>query len=530
LTRILNRLYAISTYFGVLDTGWQRPCWALTAGVMAAAAMPPVFAVVFLIPGFVIFFKLLEAASSGRRAFVVGWWFGVGHFAAGLYWVSYAFMVEADVYGALAPVAVVMMAAGMALFTGLFAWMAAKSFKYIIASAARVFVFAALWVVVEWIRSWAFTGFPWNLMGTVWSFSDVMMQGASLFSVYGLSLLTVFMATAPVLIIKPGPVFRDKAVVAFAALSGLALFAFGYVRLPVMQSEFANATRLRLVQPNVAQKLKWKRELRARHVRQLIDLSLSPYQGKAADIVIWPEAAVPYDLANTGGLKQAIGTAAPPGGVVLLGAPKGSPRGQRPFRIWNSLFAVNPDGRVAATYDKAHLVPFGEYLPFRNIIGDRFGKLTAGRTDFTPGPGPKTVKLKNRPAFSPLICYEVIFPDAVVDKTNRPEWLLNLTNDGWFGLSAGPYQHLAAARLRAVEQGLPLIRVANTGVSVATDSYGRITGQIGLGEQGVLDVDLPPKLKTLTLYARFGNVVPAVLVFVFFALGGLLGRTPPIKT
>ena len=527
---MINKLIALTATIDSSKNLWRGRLLALFSGLMAAAALPPVYGIVLLIPAFVVLFKLLETSTTGRKSFFVGWWFGLGHFAAGLYWVSYAFMVEASLYGWLAPVAVIFMAAGMALFTGVFSYLVFISNRYIDKSAARVFVFAAIWVLVEWLRGWILTGFPWNLMGTVWGFSDTMMQSASLFGLYGLSLFTVFLATIPVLILKPGIEGTDRGVVLAGLVGLLILIGFGVVRLSLAENTQGTATRLRLVQPNVPQKLKWKRELRARHVRNLIELSQQPAIGKPPTVVIWPEAAVPYDLANTQGLKQAIATVAPKNGYLLVGAPKGSPRGQKPFKIWNSLFAIKPGGAVAATYDKAHLVPFGEYLPFRNLIGDKFGKLTAGRSDFSAGPGPQTINLDGLPSFSPLICYEVIFPDAVTDKNDRPEWLLNLTNDAWFGLSAGPYQHLMAARFRSVEQGMPLVRVANTGITVATDAYGQILGQIDLGEQGIVDVDLAAALKTLPLYARFGNAVPGVLVVLFLGLGLLLGRDKAIKS
>jgi len=527
---VFNKLMTFIATIDGSKTLWRGRILALLSGLMAAAALPPVYGIVLLIPAFVILFKLLETASTGRKAFFVGWWFGLSHFAAGLYWVSYAFMVEASLYGWLAPVAVIFMAAGMALFTGLFSYLVYFGNRSVNKSAARVFMFAAIWVLVEWIRSWILTGFPWNLIGTVWGFSDIMMQSASLFGLYGLSLFTVFVATAPVLILKPGIERYDRVVVLTALAGFLTLIVFGVGRLSFVEETKETATRLRLVQPNVPQKLKWVRELRARHVRNLIELSQQPATGKPPTVVIWPEAAVPYDLANTQGLKQAIAAVAPKNGYLLVGAPKGSPRGQKPFKIWNSLFAIKPDGVVAATYDKSHLVPFGEYLPLRSLIGDKFGKLTAGRSDFSAGPGPQTIKLEGLPSFSPLICYEVIFPSAVTDKKDRPDWLLNITNDAWFGLSAGPYQHLMSARFRSVEQGMPLVRVANTGITVATDAYGQILGQINLGEQGILDVDLAPALKNPPLYARFGNLIPGALVVLFLGFALMIGRRQAIKS
>jgi apolipoprotein N-acyltransferase len=184
--------------------------------------------------------------------------------------------------------------------------------------------------------------------------------------------------------------------------------------------------------------------------------------------------------------------------------------------IWNSLQALNHQGEIVATYDKAHLVPFGEYVPLRGILP--LAKITAGGINFTAGKGAATVDLPGLPPASPLICYEVIFPGEVVDRANRPSWLLNLTNDGWFGLSAGPYQHLAAARLRAVEEGLPLVRAANTGISAVVDPYGRVIGEIPLGTQGVLDSTLPLALSPSAPFAAIGLAAPLLLLLIISGL------------
>jgi apolipoprotein N-acyltransferase len=237
--------------------------------------------------------------------------------------------------------------------------------------------------------------------------------------------------------------------------------------------------------------------------------------------VIWAEAAAPFFLGETPEALALLAEATPKDGLTIVGTLRRSPPGE-PHQVWNSLLAVNGSGRVAATYDKAHLVPFGEYVPFRNVIG--LSSVAAGTADFSRGPGIGTLSLPGLPPVSALICYEVIFPAEVADRDRRPDWLLNLTNDGWYGHSPGPYQHLAAARLRAVEEGLPLVRVANTGISAIADAYGRVTDQLPLGAQGLIDGPLPVALKSETVYGRLGNGVVFVMVAVVAAAGFALGR------
>jgi len=237
--------------------------------------------------------------------------------------------------------------------------------------------------------------------------------------------------------------------------------------------------------------------------------------------VIWAETAVPFFLANDPVRRAFLARAVPPGGLLIVGAPRTTPAPQEPFRVWNSLEAIDGTGRIVGTYDKVHLVPFGEYVPLRVLLP--FNKLTAGRTDFSAGDGRATLALAGLPPTSPLICYEVIFPGAVARRDDRPQWLLNLTNDGWFGRSSGPYQHLAAARLRTIEEGLPLVRVANGGVSAVIDAHGRTLARLGLGEAGVVDAPLPVALAPPP-YARFGDLLVLAVGGVAAALGRWAGR------
>ena len=507
--------------------GWRRHGLAALLGVIATAALPPVHAFPLLIPAFTGLLWLLDGARRPREAALIGWSFGFGHFASGLYWVGAAFLVDAARFGLVMPFAVAGLAAGMALFpalvtllVGLISWR----------GAARVALFATAWLAVEWLRAWILTGFPWNLLGTVWSFSPAMSQLAALTGVWGLSLVTLLAAAAPAVLGSPaarpdgGGAPRRRAwafAVGMMALPAV-IWVGGALRLasaPDPDSYVVEGVRLRLVQPSINQALKWRPEHRRAHVSRQIKMTMGPgFDGISH--VIWAETAVPYFLSQESDLRRVISRAVPPGGLLLSGAPRGDADSSRQ-RVWNSLHALDPTGQIVGTFDKFHLVPFGEYVPFRAVL--QVAKLTVGSLDFSPGPGPQTLKLAGLPPVSPLICYEAIFPGQVTAPGDRPGWLLNVTNDAWFGISAGPYQHFASARLRAVEEGLPLVRVANSGITAVVDSYGRVLGRLDLGEVGVLDASLPKPVASLTLYARTGNRV-VVALFLGMALYTLILR------
>ncbi|NQU60099.1 MAG: apolipoprotein N-acyltransferase [Rhodospirillales bacterium] len=514
---IKGRLTALS--------GWRL--WAVQGGlgVLAALALPPLYLLPLLIPAFVCLLWLIEESAGPVKAFVGGWWFGFGHAAAGLSWIGFAFTVDAPRYGWMAPIAVAGMAMAVAFFpavaAGLSRWVFAKRS---LSPGGRILVFAALWTCLEWIRGWAFTGFPWNLMGTVWVALDAMIQVTALTGVYGLSLLTVAAAASPAVLAANGG-GRGLVLPVVLAFGVLALVgAGGMVRLAGAGNETAAGVRLRLVQPNIPQHLKWRPDLRRAHVQKQIKMSLEPVNaGLPPTHVIWAETSVPYDVAETPGLLAALGAAAPKDGLIIVGSLRQNSGGAGPRKVWNSLHVVDPQGRIKAVYDKSHLVPFGEYIPFRGFLSKSlFASLVKNRRDISPGPDLRTLALDGLPAFSPLICYEVIFPGRVVDSRNRPNWLLNLTNDAWFGQSSGPYQHFAASRLRAVEEGLPLVRVANTGISGVIDPYGRIVKRLGLGQAGIIDSPLPEALEGLTLFARFGNWMTALILVMALVMGLVL--------
>jgi apolipoprotein N-acyltransferase len=462
-----------------------------------ALALPP-FNLWPCLLGFAGLLHLLRRSTGPWRAALLGWWFGFGHLLAGLYWIAIAFFTDAERFGLLAIPAVLLLCAGIALYPAL-ATALAMPRRWRSPSAAAL-ALALAWTASEVLRGHLFGGFPWNLIGYAFAGSDAMVQLAALTGVWGLSLLAVLAGALPAALLEPGGGRRWQPAAA-AALLPLLLWSGGALRLAASDPPAATGPLLRLVQGNVAQHHKWQPELRAQWFRRHLELSAEAADGVQA--VIWPESATPYALDQEPEARRLIGEVVPPGGLLLTGGERFD-FASEPARAWNSLFVLDPGGSVVARYDKRDLVPFGEFLPLRGVLGRLgLGKLTGGSVDFQAGPGRQTIALPGLPPFSPLICYEAIFPGGVVDPGARPAWLLNITNDGWFGRSSGPYQHLAMARLRAVEEGLPLVRSANTGISAVIDPWGRITARLDLGVTGVLDAALPAPLAP-TPFARLG--------------------------
>lgn len=495
----------------------KRYALAFALGMVSVLALPPIFVVPALIPAFVGLSWLIDAAATRRAAFFVGWWFGWGFFIAGLYWMSYSLLVDAAAFGWLIPFAVPGVSAVAAIYIGIVTlathWLAP-------AGVRRVALLPAAWVALEFLRGILLTGFPWNLMGSVWAFHAPMMQGLALFGAYGLSLVTVAAATAPAALSDEAATPRARwTMITLSSLLLAAIWTGGWIRLSDAPSDTVPNVRLRLIQPDVAQHLKWQPEQRREIMLRLLSMSAQAAPGGAPTHIIWPETAVPVFIEHSPGDLAAVGQVAPPGGALITGAPRVRRSGpnDQDVQLWNSIHAIDSRGAIRASYDKFHLVPFGEYMPLPAFLG-RIA-LAAERTDFSPGPGPVTLAIDGAPLASPLICYEAIFPAHVTvpweDGAPRPRWLLNVTNDAWFGLSSGPYQHLAAARMRAVEEGIPLVRAANNGVSGVYDAYGRVRAEAGLGTRAVVDADLPQPVMGVTSYSRYGNYTLSVMLLIY---------------
>ncbi|MGH7091504.1 MAG: apolipoprotein N-acyltransferase, partial [Stellaceae bacterium] len=316
---------------------------------------------------------------------------------------------------------------------------------------------------------------------------------------YGVSLLTVLAAALPARLGDLSGERRWAPLAAFAIL--LVLFGWGRARLGQDDRAMVPNLTLRLVQPSVPQSLKNDPSANPATFRRMLALTKSPAK-VSPNVVIWPEAGAPPFLDRDAPARRAIAAALPKGAIALVGTVRTDPPPFRPEHVWNSLQAIDGKGDILATYDKAHLVPFGEYVPLRSILP--INKITPGTIDFSAGPGPRTLTLPGVPPFSVLICYEAIFPGAVVDEAERPQWMLNITNDAWYGYSSGPFQHFAISRTRAVEEGLPLVRDGNNGISAVVDAYGRIVKLLRLDDIGVLDARLPRALPP-TPYERIGD-------------------------
>jgi apolipoprotein N-acyltransferase len=488
----------------------QKCAAALLAGALMSLAMPPLgfFPVLLLcVPAFI---WLAQSCERKCDSFLTGWAFGAGYFIAGLYWVSAALFVDIQQWWWVLPLSLIVAPCLYALCYGLIPLIARYWRKD---DQAYVLIFIAAWGLIEFARGHLFTGFPWNLVGYGWDRALAMLQISSVIGIYGLTLLTIFWAAAPAFA-------KNRMLLGLALSSFILVLSFGFVRLhqnPTLQNE--NYT-LRLVQPNIPQSQKWVEAEAWRNFQNYLNLSAAPAESTPT-FVIWPETAVASDLATSPDIAASIAISLPQQSVGILGSLRMT---SSPPQFFNSVSVIDKQARIIGTYDKHHLVPFGEYIPFRNHLKiTPIANAISGIGDFTRGSGPQTIQAAGLPSFSPLICYEVIFPGAVIDRAHRPEWLVNVTNDGWYGKSAGPYQHLAISRLRSIEEGLPLARAANTGISAVVDPLGRIVASKDLGEAGIVDAILPKALPE-TLYSRFGEKIFFALL-ALFGLAALLRKT-----
>lgn len=514
----------------LLSPAWRARLGALAAGLAAGLAHPP-FGLLLGLLGYGLMMRLAETEGERplRSAFFRGWLAGVGYFAVSVWWVTEAFLVDAAAHGWMAPFALLFLAGGLALFWGL------AALAYRVArprGLTRVLVFAGALAGLEWVRGHVFTGFPWNLPGETWAAGGAASQAASVIGSYGLSWITIAIAAAPALAFDATP-RKGRAIavgVAAAALAGL--YGFGAARLSRAPEASPSAPLVRIVQADIDQKDKWRPENLDQIITTYVALSRRP---GTPDVIVWPEGALPAvinDLLAPGSpYVGRLAAAAAPGQTLLMGANRAgiSPTGEVDY--YNSLIALRRVGggfKVTGVYDKHRLVPFGEFLPFGDLA-TRLGirSLVHMPEDFTAGPEPAPLRLEGAPPVQPLICYEALFPriasEGVARAGFRPEWLLNVSNDAWFGATSGPWQHLNIASYRAIEEGTPIVRATPTGVSAMIDAHGRIVdgARLGLGESGVIDARLPPALKPPP-YVRWGDG-PFAALLVLSALFGAFG-------
>ncbi len=471
---------------------------AFGAGALAAAGQAPLHLWWVALPALGLVTTRVSAARGAAGAVWTGWAAGTGYFAGSLFWIVEPFLVDAARFGWMAPFALILMAGGMALFWGLAGAAAALGGT----PGSRAVGFAVGLAAADLLRSYVFTGFAWGLVGHIWIGTPVM-QAAAYVGPVGLSLLTCI--AGALLATGPGRGARAAWTAVCLILLGSVWFG-GQARLDAPDAPRAVPIHVRLVQPNATQALKWQGDMWQVFLDRQMAASALPAD-PPLDLIVWPETAVPYLLDRTGSLFAEM--AANAGGVpTALGIQRAVGA-----RYFNSLAVIDGMGEVTQVYDKWHLVPFGEYIPLGDLAA-RFGIHAFAATEgfgYSPGIGPRVLDLGRAGKVLPLICYEAVFPQDLTGAPERADWVLQITNDGWFGNLAGPYQHLAQARLRAVEQGLPVLRAANTGVSAVIDAKGRVLATVALNTDGHLDAAVPPALPS-TLYARTGDWPATVLL------------------
>jgi apolipoprotein N-acyltransferase len=460
-----------------------------------------------------VLLTLLYQAQSPMRGVGLSFCWAFGYFLPNVAWISRALTIDAEQFGWMVPVAIIVIPAYLALF---YAVAARILMLYRGHVGTFAMAFAALWFLAELARGHWLFAFPWALSGYIWAETLPMLQLTSIVGIEGLSALTLFTSASLWLTVYKSGWQRTVAIIPLLCMVGG--FFWGQQRL--QNETMLTDVKVRLVQPNISQSLKWDADQTAHNYQILLELSATPTD-TTPDLVIWPETASPYMLDTNLGQRLRAVAALAPHGHLMAGSNRATfdPITGELKELWNSLLTINQRGQIIDIYDKHHLVPFGEYAPLRAWLPVE--KITQGSLDFSRGHGARTVtSLADIPPFSPLICYEAIFSSAVTARGQRPEWLLNITNDAWYGDSAGPYQHAAIARVRAIEEGLPMVRVANTGISFMADAYGRMRVQTSLNAAAVKDTLLPASLPP-TLYSRSASlqrtVSAIILILCLFA-------------
>ncbi|MEC9343695.1 MAG: apolipoprotein N-acyltransferase [Pseudomonadota bacterium] len=536
----------------ILLWGWRRVLAALVAGALSALAMPPFHFFPVLFVTLPVLVWLVDATAADppagvlarfRRGFATGWFFGFGYFLAGLWWLGNAFLVEADQYAWMLPIALTVLPALLAVFWGAATGIAVLAWRE---GWPRILLLSALLALGEYLRGMLFTGFPWNTIGYAAMPAPVAMQTASLIGLYGVTVLSL--PVFGLLALRPLPERGGRSAGLFALvvlLLAAVHLGYGAWRLHAVPAEFREGVVLRIVQPSIDQAEKWSPEMEARNFNLLLELSaLPPAEGgtvsKADEPaprpvpshIIWPESAFPFVLTERPDALSALDRLLPEGTMLIAGAMRVEPTrdGGKWGRVFNSIYTIDAGGGIGGAADKVHLVPFGEYLPLRELaesLGIR--QLTHLEGGFEPGAAHRLLEAGPAGSFLPLICYEIIFPGVTRAQVARPDFIVNVTNDAWYGLTPGPYQHWHQAVVRGVEEGLPVVRAANNGISSVTDAAGRTRAFIALGRRGVLDARLPLPVPA-TLYTRMGEMFFHVFCVVFLIFGLFWARSGHVTT
>ena len=474
-----------------------------------------------------ILFNTLEKTQDLKKVFIYSFLFCFGFFISGIYWICNSLLIDVARYGWLIPFAITLIPALMALyFAGIY-----LLYKFLInylklhSNSIKILLFSIAWLVFDILRSNLFTGFSWNLLGYIWLFNLNFAQLANIFGVYGLSFLACLISLTGVLLLSKKSVFHDK-IFGFLLLVLLPMiFFYGKSQISLASDKLTKIAKVRMVQANIKQQDKWLESEKYQNFFKHINLTKSQPLDNI-DVVIWSETSIPYALQNSprdenlSAIASELSKIIPQNGYLVSGAIRYDQAKDKNYQVWNSFFVFNHRGLVQY-YDKQHLVPFGEYIPLHNYLSFLFidqivDKITGGGFGFSSGQGNKNLQLGNF-SINPLICYEVIFSGELLDRDKKiPDFFINITNDSWFGNSTGPYQHLAMAQMRAIEYGRALIRVAQTGVSANINSFGKITEQIALNEEAIVDSEVFGDSR-ITLYAKYSHW-PLVVLIIFMLI------------
>jgi apolipoprotein N-acyltransferase len=491
----------------VYASGWRGIVLTYLLGAASALAMPPTdfWWLWFITVPFFLF--RFGNVTTLKEAFREGWLFGFGYFCVALHWIGYAFLVDAKNFLWMMPFAVGGLAAVMAVYWGL-----ATTVTFVLSrfKFQPWLSFPLMLAVAEWLRGHLMTGFPWAVPGLSADGMGPVVQLASMVGMTGLTLLVLSWSAASVAFISRGN--RTDRIIALGIVVTLPLaFAWGWQREHRAPVSFVSGVMVRLVQPNLSQDDKWRTDNASQIFDGLVAASIAPGRnGEKITHVIWPESAVPFLIDESDGARKVLRTALGDGKILVTGAIRRAKRAPTSDHFTSAL-VFDRDATVTGVYDKWRLVPGGEFLPFEWVLAPLgFQQLVLLPGGFSAGTGPKSLAVGNAGRAGIIICYEAIFPDRLLDSVNRPTWIINITNDGWFGASTGPYQHLAQARMRAIEQGLPLARSANTGISAMIDPMGRVLDRLALEQTGFIDAGLPQPVPP-PLYAHWGDDMFLVL-------------------
>lgn len=505
----------------ILLWGWRRAMAAFLAGAFAALAQSPFDFLATCFVSFPVLVWLLDGAAGApgeslsrriSRPFLIGWWFGFGYLVAGLWWIGNALLVEADLFAWALPLAILGLPALLAIFYG-----AATALARLLWSdgIGRIAALAFAIGLAEWLRTFLFTGFPWNAIGQAAMPIPLLMQSAGIVGMVGMNVLAVFVFSVPALLAS----HRGRSIgFGIAAIIAVLHVSYGALRLAQAEASPETLIHVRLVQPSIDQSLKWDASVRDRIFQTYLDMSgQPPADGKPRpDLIVWPETSVPFILSRQPDALMALGHLVEEGQTLLAGAVRVE-GDSADARYYNSVVAINAEGETYDAVDKIRLVPFGEYLPFSDVLS-RIGlrRLVESVSDFSPGAQRRGIEGAGGVTALPFICYEIIFPGIAGYGDASADLILNITNDAWFGDTPGPYQHFRQAQIRAVEAGRPLVRAANNGISGVVDGYGRIIDAFAVDAIGVLDVAVPRQRLT----SPFAQ--PQILGMIILVLAGLV--------